>query len=99
MLFAKWDSLVKHVGYRKVAKDIGIDVKKGDWYYFKVCRHVENQKLFASRGCEFTTIQVAHGVVGENARKVVQFTIVLHLLQQGHPMLEYETLKLLFKFL
>ncbi len=65
MLFAKWDSLVKHVGYRKVAKDIGIDVKKGDWYYFKVCRHVENQKLFASRGCEFTTIQVAHGVVGE----------------------------------
>jgi hypothetical protein len=55
--------------------------------------------LFASRGYEFTTIQVAHGVVGENVRKVVQFTILLHLLQQGHPMLEYDTLKLLFKFL
>jgi hypothetical protein len=52
-----------------------------------------------SRGCESIIIQVAHGVVGENARKVVQFAIVLHLLQQGCPMLEYEALKLLFKFL
>ncbi len=35
----------------------------------------------------------------ENARKVVRFAIVLHLLQQGCPMLEYEALKPLIKFL
>jgi hypothetical protein len=55
--------------------------------------------LFAYHGHEFIAIQVAHGVVGKNVKKVVQFTIVLHLLQQGHPMLEYEALKPLFKFL
>jgi hypothetical protein len=49
-----------------------------------------------SYGYESISIQVAHGVAGENARKVV---IMLYLLQQGCPMLEYETLKLLFKFL
>ncbi len=35
----------------------------------------------------------------ENAKKVVQFAIVLHLSQQECPMLEYETSKPLFKFL
>ncbi len=42
MLFIKWDFLAKHVGHRKSTKDIGIDVKKGDWYYFKVCKHAKN---------------------------------------------------------
>jgi hypothetical protein len=55
--------------------------------------------LFAFYGREFIPTQVAHGVVGENARKVVQFANVLHLLQQGRPLLEYEALKPLFKFL
>jgi uncharacterized protein YbaA (DUF1428 family) len=45
VLSIKWDSLVKHVGCRKATKDIGIDVKKGVWYYFKVCRHAKNQKI------------------------------------------------------
>jgi hypothetical protein len=30
MLFTKWDYLAKHIGRRKVAKDIGTHVKKGD---------------------------------------------------------------------
>jgi hypothetical protein len=30
-------------------------------------------------------------VARKNARKVVQFATMLYLLQQGHPMLEYET--------
>ncbi len=32
-------------------------------------------------------------------KKVIQFATMLHLLQQGHPMLEYEALTPLFKFL
>jgi hypothetical protein len=55
--------------------------------------------LFAFHGREFIATQVAHGVVGHGAKKVVNFVIVLHLLQQGCPMLEYGTLKPLFKFL
>jgi hypothetical protein len=55
--------------------------------------------LFASHGRESIGIQVAHGVARKNAKKVVSFIIVLHLLQQGCPMLEYGTFKALFKFL
>jgi hypothetical protein len=36
VLSIKWNSLAKHIGGRKAKKDIGIDVKKGDWYYSKV---------------------------------------------------------------
>jgi hypothetical protein len=42
---------------------------------------------------------LANGVVGEKAQKVVQFFTMFHLLQQGCPMLEYESLRLLFEFL
>jgi hypothetical protein len=44
MLYVKWDSLVKHVGHKKATKDIKNDVKKGDLYYYKVCKHAKNQK-------------------------------------------------------
>jgi hypothetical protein len=99
VLSTKWDYLAKHVCHRKVAKDIGTNVKKGDWYYSKFCRHAKNQKLFTFHGCESITTQVAHGVAGKNARKMVHFVTMLHLLQQGCPMLEYEALKPLFIFL
>jgi hypothetical protein len=56
----------------------------------KVCKHAQNQKLFASHGRKSIAIQVAHNVAKDNARKVVQFATMLHLLQQGHPMLKYE---------
>jgi hypothetical protein len=65
---------------------------------FKVCRHAKNQKLFASHGCKSIVIQVAHDVAIKNAKKMVQFATMLHLLQQGHLMLEYEALMPLFKF-
>jgi hypothetical protein len=42
--------------------------------------------------------QLANGMVGENQRKV-QFATILRLLQQGGPMQEYETIKLLYEFL
>jgi hypothetical protein len=38
-------------------------------------------------------------VVGENRGKVVQFFMVLHFLQQGRPMQEYEAIKPLSEFL
>jgi exoribonuclease II len=80
VLSIKWDSLAKHVGCKKPKNDIGTNVKKGDWYYSKVCKHAKNQKLFTYHGNEFIITQVAHGVVGKNVRKVVQFATMLHLL-------------------
>jgi hypothetical protein len=44
-------------------------------------------------------LQVQVGFKGDHARKMNQFAIVFHLLQNGHPMLEYESLKELFTFL
>jgi len=41
-LFPKWDFLCKQIGDKKFDKNIGIDVKKGDWYYLKVCKHAKN---------------------------------------------------------
>jgi hypothetical protein len=47
-----------------------------------------------------STHQVTNGIVREKTRKLVQFTIVLHLLQQGCPMFEYESMmKVLFELL
>ncbi len=41
-LFPKWDFLCKQVGYKKFDKNIGINVKKGDWCYLKVYKHAKN---------------------------------------------------------
>jgi hypothetical protein len=39
--------LTKHTSHRKAAKVIGTNVKKGDWYYSKVCR------MLITRSCLF----------------------------------------------
>ncbi len=99
LLFLKWDCFYKHVGCKKVEKNIGIDVKKGDWYYLKVSKHAKNKKLLAFCSHEFVVAQIVNCFVGKKLQKVVQFATMLQLLQQGCPMLEYEALKLLFQFL
>jgi hypothetical protein len=48
ILAAKWDSFCHHACCQKVVKSMGFDVKKKDWFYFKVCKHAKNQKTFAS---------------------------------------------------
>ncbi len=35
IFIVKWDSLCKHVGWKKAKKNIGTNVIKGDWYHFK----------------------------------------------------------------
>jgi hypothetical protein len=44
-------------------------------------------------------LQVQLGFKSDRVRKLNQFAIVFHLLQNGRPMLEYESLKELFMFL
>ncbi len=52
-LFLKWISFYKHVGDKKVKKNIGTDVKKGDWYYLKVSTHAKNPNLFVFYSQEY----------------------------------------------
>jgi hypothetical protein len=77
---------------------MGSNVIKRDWFYSKICKHAKNKRILASCSQEAIDAQLAHGMVGEKVHKV-QFFIVLHLLWQGHPMLEYESLRPLFEFL
>jgi hypothetical protein len=60
-----------HKPKAKVATNIGIDVKKGDWYYFKNCRYVENLKLHSSHNCESVVAQVVTKIVGKNTKMII----------------------------
>jgi hypothetical protein len=48
ILVVKWDTLCKHASWHKVKNNIGINVKKGEWYYSKDYKHTKNHTLFAS---------------------------------------------------
>jgi hypothetical protein len=48
------------------------------------------------RSWEIIGVQLAHMVARKKVRKNIQFSTILHLLQQGHPMLEYESLQPLY---
>ncbi len=74
-------------------------MKKGDWFRgIEDNMHAKNYKLlgFCNHGNVVT--QLANGMAEENQRKV-QFVTILHLLQQGSPMQEYEAIKPLYEFL
>jgi hypothetical protein len=94
----KWDTLSKHSGKRKATKNLGNSVKKGQWYIAKNCKHLRFEKIFAAQSTVTVAQQLAV-VKRERARKRQQFATVLHLLQEGRPMLEYPALKPLFTFL
>lgn len=59
---------------------LGLMWKKGIGIIQNMVRHAKNKKLFASHNCEYVATQSANGVVGEKARKVMQFVTLLHLL-------------------
>jgi hypothetical protein len=78
-------------------------MNKGKWYYTKSCKHVKNHVKnhfeLTSHSCQTITQQIANGIVGKKVKRVRYFAIVLHMLQQGRPMFEYESMKVLFMFL
>jgi hypothetical protein len=45
LLLSKWDFICKYAGNKKAKKNIGMDVKKWDWYYSKVFKHAKNKKI------------------------------------------------------
>jgi hypothetical protein len=93
----KLDSFYKHVGQSKAERNIGTNVKKGDWYHFKDW-HAKNYKLLGFHSHGNVSTRLVNGMAQENRRKV-HFATILHLLQQGGPMQEYEVIKPLYEFL
>ncbi len=70
ILVLKWDSFCKHVGHKKVKKDISYDAKKGDWYYTKTCKHVKNHVELANHNYQIVAMQLVNGITRKKARIV-----------------------------
>jgi hypothetical protein len=50
LLAPKGDILMKHEGKRKEKKDLPkFNVKKGEWYNNKSCKHKQKQVLFSTK--------------------------------------------------
>lgn len=56
------------------------NVKKGDLYYSRNCKHAKNHKLFVFHNRQIVASQLGNGDVREMGRKVVQFATILHFL-------------------
>jgi hypothetical protein len=80
ILATKWDSFCKHASWKKVGRNIGTNVKKGDWYHFKDCGHAKNHKLLAFHSHGNVGTQLTNKMTKDNWKTVVQFAIVLNLL-------------------
>ncbi len=74
-------------------------VKKGEWYVNKDCKHKKNEIVYASKGKEFILQQVTNGLAGDKHKTLVQFATLFHTLKHGRRMLEYEAHKDLFDHL
>ena len=94
----KWDTLKKHRSKRKATCDMANGIKKDQWFIAKNCKHLRNERTYTARS-QTTVLEQVTILKGERARKQIQFATILHLLQNGRPMLEYTTLHPLFYFL
>ncbi len=50
----KWNSFYKQTNHQKVVRIMGSNVKKGNWFYSKVCKHAKDWKTHVS--CSRKTI-------------------------------------------
>jgi hypothetical protein len=73
-------------------------IKKGQQYVSKNCKHLRFERIYASRSV-VTVAQQLSVVKGEHGRKHQQMAAIVHLLQEGRPMMEYVALRPLFSFL
>lgn len=98
LLVLKLDSLIKHSRMQKctIARP---KVVVGKYSICPTNSHVKNEKLFATRGLDTIDVQLENGGKVERKKKYIQFVAIWHFLKQGHPMIDFERLKALFKFL
>ena len=96
----KWNTLQKHGGMRKAKKDmLARKIKKGQFFAAYNCRHLLNKRWYAAKQVQKLVTVLLQEVKRERARKKLHMATILHLLQQGRYMLEYEAIKPLLQFL
>ena len=74
-------------------------VKKGKCYWNKSCKHAKNQELFVSRKTITLLQMVWNTIVREGCWKFVQLVTLFHVFSRGRPMIEYEALRNVLKYL
>jgi hypothetical protein len=101
LLATKFDTLLKHEGKRHAIKDQALkNIKKGDVYMAKECKHQRNNAIYSARQPCIVLQQLnSIGTSLKRQKKHVQFTLLFHLLTHGRLMLQYEQMELLFSFL
>jgi len=97
-LKTKYNTFTKYVGRHKALKDITRVAQKGNWYYSKDYAHAKNAILYVAHGPQ-TVHQLVQNESKEQAHKHVQFATIFHILNDGRPIIEYESLQSLLKFL
>ncbi len=68
-------------------------LRQGEHYFLKTNVHFANEKLYFVKGLETMLQQVVKGVKLVNMKKkIMQFALLLHLLNRGCLMNEYTTI-------
>jgi hypothetical protein len=69
----------------------------GKWYFANDSTHGKNEVLYANLTHDFVLTQLNIIEVNNNKHKLLQFTCILHLLNEGHLIIDYDSMKVLFK--
>jgi hypothetical protein len=101
LLASKFDTLLKHEGRRRAVRDQPLkNIKKGDVFVAKDCKHQRNNAIFCARQpCTVLEQINSVGTSLERLKKRVQFALLFTLLTYGRPMVQYEEMQALFSFL
>jgi hypothetical protein len=83
-LLVKWDSIMKHVGKRKVSN--------GKWIMDPKCMHIQNEISYAQLFTTTTTIlqELNNGQAIEDKQTLVQFVTIFRLLNKHKPMTNHK---------
>lgn len=98
LLVAKIDNLWKHARRKKAEKEMFLGrrkVKKGEYYFISDNAHVKNEHTYFAFGKDSILQQVIASISIEK-KKLVQFTLLFHLLSHDRPMIDYKESQKLF---
>jgi hypothetical protein len=72
-------------------------VKVGEHYFLKSNAYVIDEKFYFAKGLEAVLEQITHGATQflDKRKKIMQFVLIFHLLNHGHPMIEYTIMQTL----
>ena len=100
-IMLKNDNLAKHQGKRTCLADRYLEpyLLEGKTCVAYNCQHLKNCKEWASRKPRLVANQVQIGLQVDCKRKEVQFSTLYEVLVHGRPMIDYERIESLLKFL